>query len=198
MSIVVEFAFLAVVAWLTYFFGKKTYALLEEYGDIIDMKSLGALIVTIVFGAILIFGGLIYCLNMGSIIGLYMNGEQTKAEYQHKYDSFVYQLENNVYAQDGKFVETNSDSLYKLFNDVRYWNETITTRQLQSHHWYYGIEYPNIYDDFETIDLNNYNYLYSNVSDEFDEIIENIIERNQNIPYKATPSPYDKPVATLL
>ena len=65
-----------------------------------------------------------------------------------RYDILVYQYENNFYDND------NDVGKYELVQDIREWNEDLSKyKELQDDLWV-GIFYPNIYDQFEFIEIN--------------------------------------------
>ena len=65
-----------------------------------------------------------------------------------RYDMLVYQYENNFYDND------NDVGKYELVQDIRAWNEDLSkNKELQDDFWV-GIFYPNIYDQFEFIEIN--------------------------------------------
>lgn len=67
------------------------------------------------------------------------------AAYQEHYDSLVYQLENNLYDNDlGK---------KELYDDITAWNTDLAEKKALQRDFWLGCFYPNIYDDFEFIEL---------------------------------------------
>lgn len=70
-----------------------------------------------------------------------------KAQIQQRYESLTYQLNNNLYDND------NDIGKKELFTEIRNYNESIAyNKEVQDDFWI-GIFYPNIYDEFELIDL---------------------------------------------
>lgn len=70
-----------------------------------------------------------------------------KAQIQQRYESLTYQLNNNLYDND------NDIGKKELFTEIRNYNESMAyNKEVQDDFWV-GIFYPNIYDEFELIDL---------------------------------------------
>ena len=66
---------------------------------------------------------------------------------EQRYESLVYQLENNLYDND------NDLGKKELYNQIQSWNEDLANgKQMQRDIWV-GMFYPNIYDDFTYIEL---------------------------------------------
>lgn len=66
---------------------------------------------------------------------------------EQRYESLVYQLENNLYDND------NDLGKKELYNQIQNWNEDLANgKQMQRDIWV-GMFYPNIYDDFTYIEL---------------------------------------------
>lgn len=78
----------------------------------------------------------------------YVSVDADFAKYTERYNSLVYQYENNLYDND------NDVGLRDLLADIEYWNCDLAERQTMSHNFWIGIYYPNIYDQFKFIELN--------------------------------------------
>lgn len=70
----------------------------------------------------------------------------TIAVYQQRYNSLVYQFENNLYDNDNDFGKK------ELYDEIRDWNEGLAWRKIAQHDIWIGWFYPNIYDEFEFIE----------------------------------------------
>ena len=77
------------------------------------------------------------------------NADIEKAELMAEYEVLVYQYENNIYNDGGDDVVGKK----ALFDDIKEWNKSITyKREVQDNFWW-GIYYPNIYDEIPLIEL---------------------------------------------
>lgn len=69
------------------------------------------------------------------------------ASTEQRYESLVYQFENDIYDHD------NDLGKKELYNQIQDWNEDVAKGQaLQNDPWV-GIFYPDIYDQFEVIEF---------------------------------------------
>ena len=74
-----------------------------------------------------------------------VNGKTAKL--QAKYESLVYQYENDIYDND------NDLGKRELMEDIQRWNEDLAANQKNQHDFWIGIYIPDIYDQFESIEL---------------------------------------------
>lgn len=78
-----------------------------------------------------------------NLIGL--NGKIAKN--QQRYNSLVYQLENNLYDND------NDLGKKELYDQIQDWNEDLAEGKALQRDIWVGAFYPNIYDEFDFIEL---------------------------------------------
>jgi heme/copper-type cytochrome/quinol oxidase subunit 2 len=69
------------------------------------------------------------------------------ASNEQRYESLVYQLENEIYEND------NDLGKYDLYNQIREWNEDLAKGKAMQNDFWFGIFYPDIFDKFEFIEL---------------------------------------------
>lgn len=75
-------------------------------------------------------------------------GLDAKVErYNARYESLVYQYENDIYEND------NDLGKKELMDDIQEWNEDVSYYKEMQYDFWLGIYYPNIYDQFEKIEL---------------------------------------------
>lgn len=93
-----------------------------------------------IFAAIcIIFSGIIF-------LDMYGNIEGKIAQNNQKYESLTYQLENNLYDND------NDLGKKELYNQISEWNEDVVYYQNVQDNFWFGIYYPNVFDQFKLID----------------------------------------------
>ena len=102
------------------------------------LKFTGCTIVVIAALAILISGIV--------MIGSYGNADAKIAQNNKRYESLTYQLENNLYDND------NDLGKKELYNEIRKWNEDLAYYQNIQDNFWFGIFYPDVFDQFEFID----------------------------------------------
>lgn len=103
------------------------------------LKGIGWFVVIIATIAIVISGIVMIC--------SYVDADAKIAENNKRYESLVYQLENNLYDND------NDLGKKELYNEIREWNEDLAYYQNIQDNFWIGIFYPNVFNQFEFIEL---------------------------------------------
>lgn len=99
------------------------------------------------FLVIAIFGFIVAIIMLMVIIVENTNVDAYIAENQMRYDMLVYQYENDIYDNDNDLGKRD------LMEDIQEWNEDLAYyREAQDDFWV-GIFHPNVYDQFEFIEL---------------------------------------------
>ena len=109
----------------------------DHYGDACNYISI---IVAVIMSIVLLVMGLIV---LTENIGL----EGKIAACNARYESLVYQLENDIYEND------NDLGKYELMSDIRAWNEDLAEYKANQDDFWVGVFIPNIFDQFEFIEL---------------------------------------------
>ena len=81
------------------------------------------------------------------IIEANTNVDAYVAENQMRYEMLVYQYENDIYDNDNDLGKRD------LMEDIEAWNTDLAYRKKVQRNYWVGIFYPNIYDDFDFIEL---------------------------------------------
>ena len=105
-----------------------------DYRIIVDVSE----VIYIVLGVAILFMTVAICIgNFGA--------DAKAAKYKERYDSLVYQYENEIYCDD--------NVVYNLLTDIREYNEDLSYYQEIQDDFWIGVFYPNIFDQFELIEL---------------------------------------------
>lgn len=107
------------------------------------LQIIGITIVVVMSIAILVSGIL--------ILDNYCNADARVASNKEIYKSLTYQLKNNMYDNDNELGKK------ELYNQIQEWNKDVVYYQNIQDNFWFGIYYPNVYDQFETIDYEAYN-----------------------------------------
>ena len=106
----------------------------DDYYIIVDVSE----VISIVLGVVILFMTVAICIgNFGA--------DAKVAKYKERYDSLVCQYENEIYCDD--YV------VYDLLTDIREYNEDLAYHQEIQDDFWIGVFYPNIFDQFELIEL---------------------------------------------
>lgn len=122
---------------------------------VVGITIIGFVLVGMFFDELIGFLGLFFGVS-GAIISTIMitvailsnigiQGQIAKNE--QRYESLIYQLENNLYDND------NDIGKKELYNQIQAWNEDLANGKALQHDIWVGVFYPNIYDHFEFIEL---------------------------------------------
>ena len=99
------------------------------------------------FLVIAIIGFIVSIIMLVVIIVDNTNVDAYVAENQMRYEMLVYQYENDIYANDNDLGKRD------LMEDIQEWNEDLAYYRKAQDDFWVGIFYPNVYDQFEFIEL---------------------------------------------
>lgn len=103
--------------------------------------------VTFAFQAFSVIAGIIVGIMACIIVFSHIDADAKIAKYNARYETLTYQYENDIYDND------NDLGKRELIADIQEWNEDLAySKEIQDDFWQ-GIFYPNIYDQFEFIEL---------------------------------------------
>jgi hypothetical protein len=86
------------------------------------------------------------------VIALHCGSKGTSAEYRERYKALVYKSETEACRDKFGIVNKN------YIDEVQNWNENLSYNKEVQRDFWIGIFIPNIYDEFQTIDLNSIEY----------------------------------------
>ena len=130
------------IFWITLIAFVVFLALAIIFADSWDFDWLGTTSAFIsIFAGIALVVMLIFviCANVGINAQIESN--------KQKYDSLVYQAENNMYDND------NDLGKKELVNQIQDWNEGLARGKVLQNDFWVGIFYANIYDEFDFIPM---------------------------------------------
>ena len=99
------------------------------------------------FFVIVIIGFIVAIIMLIVIIVENTNVDAYVAENQMRYEMLVYQYENNIYDNDNDLGKRD------LMEDIQEWNEDLAYHRKAQDDFWVGIFHPNVYDQFEFIEL---------------------------------------------
>jgi len=95
-------------------------------------------------GSVMIVFSVLVCLTLiFAHIMFFADADAEQARLQAKYDTIMYQLENNIYEDDR--------ALRELMVEITAWNATIADCRVNQNNLWIGIFYPKIYNNFNLI-----------------------------------------------
>ena len=99
-------------------------------------------------GAIMTATGILgFLVALIVIISNYAGIDGKVERLQTRYETLVYQYENDIYDND------NDLGKRELIEDIREWNEDLSAKRANQNDFWIGIFIPDIYDQFEYIEL---------------------------------------------
>ena len=94
-----------------------------------------------------VFVGLIFVVALVIVISANVGINGYVEANKQRYESLVYQAENNLYDND------NDIGKKELVNQIQEWNEDLATGKSLQHDFWLGIFYPDVYDYFDFIPM---------------------------------------------
>lgn len=91
--------------------------------------------------------GIVVLIMSACIIETNINADAKVAANQKRYESLIYQYENNVYDSDDDVIGKK-----ELYNQIQEWNEDLARYRAKEKDFWVGIFYPNVFDQFEFIE----------------------------------------------
>ena len=99
-------------------------------------------------GAIMTATGILgFLASLIVLIASYAGIDGKVERLQTRYETLVYQYENDIYDNDNDLGKRD------LIEDIREWNEDLSAKQANQNDFWIGIFIPDIYDQFEYIEL---------------------------------------------
>ena len=87
------------------------------------------------------------CISIIVLAFNYIGVDASIATWEKQYESLTYQLDNCLYDND------NDIGKKELMNQIQDWNTDLAYRKTIQRNFWVGIYYPNVYDEFEFINL---------------------------------------------
>lgn len=114
--------------------GFTAWTIYDEWVEFLPLFMSGASIVAAVISVIV-------------LISCHIGIDGAIASNEVRYETLVYQYENDIYDND------NDLGKRELMKDIQDWNEDLARYQATQDDFWIGIYIPNIYDQFEYIEL---------------------------------------------
>lgn len=98
---------------------------------------------------IILFATIFFIIDTITLVETYSKADATAKIYQQKYDNIIYQLESDMYKE-------NNIGLRDLMVEIESWNKDIIEKKELANDFWFGIYYPDVYEQFEPINLSEY------------------------------------------
>lgn len=104
-------------------------------------------IMLIIFGTLSMIFGIVLAVVVMLAVVVNISTDGFIESSKQRYNSLVYQLKNNLYDND------NDLGKKELYNQIQDWNEDLAKGKALQNDFWLGAFYPDIYDQFEFIEL---------------------------------------------
>lgn len=104
-------------------------------------------IMPIIFGTLSMIFGIVLAVVVILAVVANISTDGFVESSKQRYNSLVYQLENNLYDND------NDLGKKELYNQIQDWNEDLAKGKALQNDFWLGAFYPDVYDQFDFIDL---------------------------------------------
>lgn len=104
-------------------------------------------IMPIIFGTLSMIFGIVLAVVVILAVVANISTDGFIESSKQRYNSLVYQLENNLYDND------NDLGKKELYNQIQDWNEDLAKGKALQNNFWLGAFYPDVYDQFDFIDL---------------------------------------------
>ena len=108
----------------------------KKTSDIAFGIMIGALVITIIMSI--------------ALVAIHLPAESEYARLSAEYEVLVWEVENNIYTDDGDDVVGKKE----LYNQVREWNAKVANNQAKVDDFWRGIFVPDFWTDLKPIELN--------------------------------------------
>lgn len=104
-------------------------------------------IMPIIFGTLSMIFGIVLAVVVILAVAANISTDGFIESSKQHYNSLVYQLENNLYDND------NDLGKKELYNQIQDWNEDLAKGKALQNDFWLGAFYPDVYDQFDFIEL---------------------------------------------
>lgn len=102
------------------------------------------------FGVAAIIAVIVLCCECVVAFDANIGAEARVASCRQRYNALIYKVESGACVDE--FGLLNKE----IIDEIQYWNENLAYRKEMQRDRWYGAFYPNVYDEFETIEYTRY------------------------------------------